>query len=177
MLTFSCFPLQSAIATVSSDGSVRCGFSSTMGPSKQGDKRRRGIEKWSLEIFRLNSVNEVEKRVVEEENSNDNSSTKSRSEWCGSIATIDVSDQRTLDVETGMSEIAIHPVALHAIDSIPLPENKNSSADGDADNGRDKDRDRDTDTETSRLMAYGGASGLLRIHSINILKEIVGIES
>ena len=69
MLTFCYFPLQSAIATVSSDGSVRCGFSSTMGPSKQGDKRRRGIEKWSLEIFRLNSVNEVEKRVVEEEKS------------------------------------------------------------------------------------------------------------
>lgn len=175
---FCYFTPQSAIATVSSDGSVRCGFSSTMGPSKQGDKRRRGIEKWSLEIFRLNSVNEVEKRVVEEENSNDYSSTRSRNEWCGSIATIDVSDRRSLDVETGMAEIAMHPVALHAIDSIPLSGTKNSSADADNDNEKDKDRDsRDTDTGTSRLMAYGGASGLLRIHSINILKEIVGIES
>jgi hypothetical protein len=163
--------LQSAVASVSSDGSVRCGFSSTMGPSKQGDRRRRGIEKWSLEIFRMNTVDEVEKRGVDEEKSSGESSAESsgREEWRGSIATIDVSDRRSLEVETGMSEIAIHPVALHAIDSIPMPYTYSTSSSTDTDEGKD--------TGTVRLMAYGGASGLLRIHTINILKEIVGIES
>lgn len=144
-----------------------------MGPSKQGDRRRRGIEKWSLEIFRMNAVDEVEKRGVDEEKSSGESSTESscREEWRGSIATIDVSDRRSLEVETGMSEIAIHPVALHAIDSIPMPYTCSTSS------STSTDTDKDKGTGTVRLMAYGGASGLLRIHTINILEEIVGIES
>jgi hypothetical protein len=144
-----------------------------MGPSKQGDRRRRGIEKWSLEIFRMKAVDEVEKRGVDEEKCSGESSMVSsgREEWRGSIATIDVSDRRSLEVETGMSEIAIHPVALHAVDSIPLHDACSTST------STSTDTDKDKDTGTVRLMAYGGASGLLRIHTINILKEIVGIES
>ena len=115
----------------------------------------------------MNAVNEVEKRVMEEEMSGGDSSMDGRNGWCGSIATIDVSDRRSLDVETGMAEIAVHPIALHAIDSIPVTGNENTSSNTDI----------DKDMRISRLMAYGGASGLLRIHSINILKEIVGIES
>lgn len=138
-----------------------------MGTSKQGDRRRRGIEKWSLEIFRMNAVDEVEKRGVDEEKSSGESSTEGREEWRGSIATINVSDRRSLEVETGMSEIAIHPVALHAIDSIPMPYTCSTST----------DTDKDKDIGTVRLMAYGGASGLLRIHTIHLLREIVGIES
>jgi hypothetical protein len=134
-----------------------------MGTFKQGDRRRRGVEKWALEIFRVKKVDEVDLRSsisavgalhVDE----------AKLAWNGTVATVDVSATRSLDTESGIVNIATHPVALHAIDSIPHIL-------------LDSDGDPLPHLENTCLMAYGGASGLLRIHSIDILKEIMGSDS
>ena len=134
-----------------------------MGTAKQGDRRRRGIEKWALEIFRVRKVDEVDLRgSCSAPDTLPEDATKTK--WNGSIATIDVSTSRSLDTESGIIKIATHPLSLHAIDSTPLIL-------------LDSNGEQQPHLENTCLMAYGGAAGLLRIHTIDILKEIVGLDS
>jgi hypothetical protein len=142
---------------------VRCGFSSTMGTSKQGDRRRRGVEKWALEIFRVKKVDEVDLRSSISA-ADALPADEAKLVWNGTVATIDVSATRSLDTESGIVKIATHPLALHAIDSTPYIL-------------LDSGGDPLPHLENTCLMAYGGASGLLRIHTIDILREIMGSDS
>ena len=156
---------QSAVASVSSDGSVRCGFSSTMGTSKQGDRRRKGVEKWAMEIFRVENTTESEGSKVSDQMEIDDDALESEEDsWSGTVASIGVSLKRSLDIEYGMIRIATHSLALHSVVSTPLTL-------------QDSRGTVMSHLKNTVLMAYGGASGLLRIHSIDLLEDIVGIGS
>lgn len=146
-----------------------------MGTAKQGDRRRRGVEKWALEIFRVRKVDEVDLRSsISISISAANGDTDADADvvhadaakltWNGTVATIDVTATRSLDTESGIIKIASHPIALHAIDSTPHTL-------------RDSTGDLVPHLENTCLMAYGGASGLLRIHTIDILQEIMGSDT
>lgn len=134
-----------------------------MGTSKQGDRRRRGVEKWALEIFRLRKVDEVDLRSSITA-ADALPADAAKLSWNGTIATIDISTSRSLDTESGIVKIATHPLALHTIDSTPyiLLDSKGDLV---------------PNLENTSLIAYGGASGLLRIHTIDILREIMGSDS
>mmetsp|Transcript_23062 Transcript_23062/g.22209 ORF Transcript_23062/g.22209 Transcript_23062/m.22209 type:complete len:326 (-) Transcript_23062:79-1056(-) len=85
----------------------------------------------------------------------DSSSNQSNNSSNGDTATISLSIKNTIDMESSLTNIAVHNVSLHCIDSISM-NSSNSPI-----------------SATSRLFAYGGAAGLLRIHTLDIFKEIV----
>lgn len=112
----------------------------------------------------------------------DNNNDNIENNWHSSVTRITVASYSNIDLEYGMSEIALHPIALHAIDttSLHIPKrNIKSSQELEPDPELDLEPrpQYDNQVDNHRLYAYGGAAGLIRIHSINILKDIVGINS
>ena len=136
-----------------------------MGTAKQGDRKRKGVEKWAMEIFRIENTSESDGSKVRDKIEKDDDVLESEeSSWSGTVASVNVSLKRSLDIEYGMIRIATHSLALHSIVSTPLTL-------------QDSKGNIMPHLKNTMLMAYGGASGLLRIHSIDMLEEIVGIES
>jgi hypothetical protein len=123
---------------------------------------------WAMEVLRIHNVKQYD--VYDEKNggietqgqsssssssSSDNNQSTSNDNWNGETATISVSIKNTIDLEASFTNLAVHNVSLHSIDSTPMKSfNLPISA-------------------TSRLFAYGGAAGLLRIHTLDMYKEIV----
>jgi hypothetical protein len=140
---------QSAVASCSSDGSMRCAFTST---SELAHRSRlndtnyvNSLDQWTLEDFRITKL----------ENQRQDSSEMNQPNGIDSnVVAVSVSTG-TLKIESNLPKLSSHGQALHAIDSTPL------TSQG--------------DFYSLRLFAYGGAAGLLRIHSIDLLKEIVNL--
>ena len=164
----------------------------------QADRRRKGIENWTLEIFRIQSVqnkdlkiktkkisqkdtqtnnnNKIDticevneeydkvkgNKMIEDDDKNYNKN-KNESEWLDNVVTITVSSKITTDLDMGILDIALHPISLHAIDTTSISIST-------YDHITNK---KIINLKDERLLAYGGAAGLLRVHSLNLLKEIV----
>ena len=158
----------------------------------QADRRRRGIENWTLEIFRINKVNEInfEDKGEEDRLSAGNRNREIEDCWDGRIGRISTSSLSNLNIDNGVSTIATHPIALHSIDSTALthtpmgPPVGSGPPIGSGGRGRTVLSSNEESSplfspsypsmaSSRRLFAYGGAAGLLRIHSLDLLKEMV----
>lgn len=127
---------------------------------------------------------QIEERRIEEELENDEGGIRTgggrkEEEWKGKIVTVNVRPTNTIDIESGIIDIALHPIAIHAIDStsISLQLLSTSSIQSNMNICKDRDQDekkRNSYIEAQRLLAYGGAAGVLRVHSLNMVKEIIG---
>lgn len=185
---------QTALASVSSDGTFRCAFPSTLNTlqslrcnddrdvgnrissgngrgSGDGGGGRSGsvtvtasriLDQWVLEAFRIYSVTT---RHPSPTNSDDSAIFTGRERdregggWTGSVATVCVDRGRHLDVQSDIATRNAPSVAIHAVDSIPYPHPLHHST--------------SKPHPTCRLMAYGGAAGVLRVHSLDMHKDIV----
>jgi hypothetical protein len=186
---------QTALASVSSDGTFRCAFASTLNPLQSlrfNDGRDRGnrsskrngmgnadrggerkgyvtvtasrtLDQWLLEAFRIHSVTT---RHSTPTNSDDSSACRERDTegggWTGSVATICVDRAQHLDVQSDMVTRNVPSVAMHALHSIPYP--YPYPLPHSFSNPRPH--------PTCRLMAYGGAAGVLRVHSLDMHEDI-----
>jgi hypothetical protein len=140
---------------------------------KNKERKKKGPMEWAMEVLRIYDVKQYDiydkNRGVESQDggssstyvragsssSSSSSQSTSNNYWNGDTATISLSIKNTVDVESSLTNIAVHNVSLHSIDSTSI---KSSNLPISA---------------TSRLFAYGGAAGLLRIHTLDIFKEIV----
>lgn len=158
---------QTVVASVSSDGTFRCAFASTLteslgsrcsqgnssssGGSTTGKAARSTLDLWILEVFRFEgshrhhaAAEQGVKEIREESHG-----------WGGPVATVKVRGEATLQVSSGTIAHTAQSVAIHAFDS--------SSCYSDAGNYH----------PTCRMFAYGGAAGILRVHVIDVLAGIV----
>ena len=118
--------------------------------------------------------------------------------WCGPSADVYVSARGTLDLHSNQLKRSHSAVALHAVDSTSLTFlNSNASSGNYSRNDRNNSDNRNWnydrtysndinnnsnsnsicnnnhDYSTTRLFAYGGAAGLLRVHTIDIHDRIL----
>ena len=118
--------------------------------------------------------------------------------WCGPSADVYVSARGTLDLHSNQLKRSHSAVALHAVDSTSLTfSNSNASSLNYSRNNRNNSDNRNWnydrtysndinnnsnsnsicnnnhDYSTTRLFAYGGAAGLLRVHTIDIHDRIL----
>ena len=166
---------QSAVASVSSDGTVRGTFTSTAIFKKVRAMTARYVSGMILEMFRIHSVwgvNEVSEESLE------------KYEWDGPISVVNVSKAWKYGLDTNVVEINSHTVSIHAIDSVSL--NNSGGEDGfvnpshcllDGSNrstsfGKETQNVTQAIASDRRLFAYGGSAGLLRIHSVDFRKEL-----
>jgi hypothetical protein len=188
---------QTALASVSSDGTLRCAFASTLNPlqslrlndgidrGNRGSNRSGGgtadrgggrngsvtvtasrtLDQWVLEAFRIHSVTT---RHSTSTNSDDRSACREREieggGWTGSVATVCVDRAQHLNVQSDMVTRNVPSVAMHALDSFPYPYTYPYPLSQNTPNSRAH--------PTCRLMAYGGAAGVLRVHSLDMHKDI-----
>jgi hypothetical protein len=103
------------------------------------------LDQWTLEDFRINKL----------ENQRLDSSEMNQPNGIDSNVVVVFVSTGTVKIETNLLKLSSHGQALHAIDSTPLTPHG--------------------DSNSPRLFAYGGAAGLLRVHSIDLLKEIVNL--
>jgi hypothetical protein len=135
---------------------MRCAFTSTseLPPRSKTSDIGDGntLDQWTLEDFRINKLENLRLNSSEINQPNRTDSN---------IVVVNVSTG-TLQIASNQLKLSSPGQALHAIDSTPL------TLQGDYEQNSPF-------THSARLFAYGGAAGLLRIHSIDLLKEIVNL--
>lgn len=156
---------QSAVASVSSDGSMRCAFTSTSElahRSKMSDtSHANSLDQWTLEDFRINNLEYLRQNVneINQSKGTDFHVNDVKLKLTENVVVVTVSTG-TVNIESNLIKIPSPNHALHAIDSTSIKLHKDYEQNSPF-------------SSSSRLFAYGGASGLLRIHSLDLLKEIV----
>lgn len=194
---------QTALASVSSDGTFRCAFASTMNTSQSlrfNDSRdlgngissrngrdggggrndtvtvtaSRSLDQWVLEAFRIHGVTT---RHTASADSDESTASDGREKerggrgagWSGSVATICVDRARHLDVQSDMVTRNTPSIAIHALDSIPYPHHHPHPLPHNTSSPHPHPHPH----PTCRLMAYGGAAGVLRVHSLDMHRDII----
>lgn len=154
---------QSAVASVSSDGTFRCAFTSPLaefigskhqGSSAAGRAARSTLDLWVLEAFRFEGSQDNQAAAGDCIGGCSGSNKRSCG-WEGHIATVKVRAEATLQVTSGTIAHTAPSVAIHAVDSCPCHSDTGSYH------------------PTCRMFAYGGVAGILRVHTIDFLSSVV----
>lgn len=198
---------QTALASVSSDGSFRCAYTSSVSGSgsnsnSSGSGRKMlgynagynnsnannyngtqysppvsGIDRWVVQGFKILSVKDDKRdemngstgvkagdthSLSDAGTSTSPSQSHSSSKWCGPSAVVFVSSRHTLNTVSDQADHTQTASALHTVDSTPFITS----------NSEEQEHEEYSNTDI-RLFAYGGAAGLLRIHTMDIRREIL----
>ena len=111
----------------------------------------------------IEEYDKVKENKMIEDDDKDVDENTNESEWVNNVVTIAVSSRNTTNLDTGILDIALHPISLHAIDTTSISISTYDHI----------TNEKFINLKDERLLAYGGAAGLLRVHSLNLLKEIV----
>ena len=198
---------QTALASVSSDGSFRCAYTSSVSGSgsnsnsnsnSSGSGRKMlgynagyhnnnannyngtqysppvsGIDRWVVQGFKILSVKDDKRDEMNGStglkagdthslSSTSPSLSHSSSKLCGPSAVVYVSSRHTLNTVSDQPDLTQTASALHTVDSTPFITSYSE----------EQEHEESSDTDI-RLFAYGGAAGLLRIHTMDIRREIL----
>ena len=202
---------QTALASVSSDGSFRCAYTSSVSGSgsysnsnSSGSGRKMlgynagyhnnnannyngtqysppvsGIDRWVVQGFKILSVKDDKRDEMNgstgvkagdthslsdagTSTSPSPSQSHSSSKWCGPSAVVYVSSRHTLNTVSDQPDLTQTASALHTVDSTPFITSH-----------REEQEHEESCNTDIRLFAYGGAAGLLRIHTMDIRGEIL----
>jgi len=129
---------ESFIVTAASDGTIRCGFASS-------------LIAWRTDLLlQLFSMTASSSRVAVDDRSSAHRELKVTLHCVNSIQVLPIGISSSIEEFTSSNR-----VALHCIDMVGVATGSSNEV-----------------LRTTQLLAYGGAAGLLRIHSLNPLQHL-----